>query len=105
MLREALRTRRQRIKELLSATEFSFEGLREELGGTVRELDDDLHHVRKSLNKPEKLVVTPSRCGECDFEFRGRDRKRFYAPGRCPECRSTRIFDALLKIEGVDEAE
>lgn len=101
-VRAALQTRRQHIKELLVEEALSFGALREQVGGTVRDLDAELSHVQKSLHKPERLVVVAaSRCAACDFEFRDRERKHFHAPGRCPECRSTRIFDPVFKIEGV----
>ncbi len=103
-VRAALQTHRQHIKELLCEQPLSFGGLREQVGGTVRDLDAELRHVQLSLHKPERFVVVEAaRCAECDFEFRDREIKRFHAPGRCPQCRSTRIFDPVFRIDGVVE--
>lgn len=102
LVRAALQTRRQRIKELLVEQALSFGALRKQVGGTVCDIDSELRHVQRSLHKPERLVVVAAaRCVECDFAFRDRELKYFHAPGRCPACRSTRIFDPIFKIEGV----
>ena len=93
------RTRRQELSELLDERQWSFEELRGELAMSVRLLEDDLHHLDRSLRHGDRrLAVTPSRCGTCDYEFRGRAPKRFYTPGRCPRCRGEHIVDARLEI-------
>lgn len=93
------RTRRQDLAELLACREWSFEELRSALSMSVRLLEDDLHHLHRSLRHGDRrLVVTPSRCGDCGYEFRGRAPKRFHTPGRCPRCRSEHIFDSRLEI-------
>ena len=93
------RTARQRIRELLAREELSFEALREELQVTVKQLEDDLRHVERSLRRaPERLQVEEPRCLACGFTFRNRSPKRFATPGRCPECRSERIVPAELRI-------
>jgi len=93
------RTARQRIHELLAREELSFEALREELQVTVKQLEDDLRHVEKSLRRgPERLRTLEPRCIACDFEFRGRSPRRFATPSRCPECRSERLMPARLRI-------
>ena len=93
------RTRRQELAEILTSREWSFEELRSALSMSVRLLEDDLHHVDRSLRRGDRrLVVTPSRCGDCGYEFRGRAPKRFHTPGRCPRCRCEHIFDARLEI-------
>jgi len=93
------RTRRQELRELLAEQQWSFEELRGELGMSVRLLEDDLHHLDRSLRHGNRrLAVTPSRCGDCGYEFRGRAPKRFYKPGRCPRCRSEHIVDSRLEV-------
>jgi predicted Zn-ribbon and HTH transcriptional regulator len=95
------RTTRQRIHELLSREELAFEALREELQVTVKQLEDDLRHLERSLRRdPERLHVLEPRCIACGFEFRGRSPKRFATPSRCPECRSERLMPARLRIAG-----
>jgi len=93
------RTRRQELAELLTLREWSFEELRSALSMSVRLLEDDLHHLDRSLRRGDRrLLVTPSRCGDCDYEFRGRAPKHFHTPGRCPRCRGEHILDARLEI-------
>jgi len=95
------RTTRQRVAELLGREELSFEELREELQVTVKQLEDDLRHVERSLRRsPQRLRVTEPRCIACGFEFRGRSPRRFATPSRCPDCRSERLMPARLRISG-----
>ncbi len=92
-------TRRQELTELLSEREYSFEELRHELQAGVRELEDHLRHVERSLRREQRrLVTTPPRCSACGFAFRGRAPKRFHTPSRCPLCKSERIFPARLHV-------
>jgi predicted Zn-ribbon and HTH transcriptional regulator len=65
----------------------------------VRELEDDLRHVERSLRREQRrLVTTPPHCSACGFAFRGRAPKRFHTPSRCPLCKSERIFPARLHV-------
>lgn len=96
---EASATRRQRIVEVLSRGELTFEELRRELEVTGPLLEDDLHHVDRSLRRAaERLRVEPARCLACGFTFQDRAPRRFRAPGRCPRCRSERIAEPLLVV-------
>jgi putative phosphoesterase len=65
-----------------------------ELSGRVglreKEIFAHLEHIARSLRgRGQRLEVEPSRCLDCDFVFRKRD--RLSAPGRCPKCQSERI--------------
>lgn len=85
---------------MLTEGEWSFEGLRLEFQTPVRELEDDLRHLAKSLRRGrQRLVVTPSRCNGCDFRFKERAPARFASPSRCPRCKSERIAPARLRVE------
>lgn len=98
-IREAGQTRRQEIVELLGQGEWTFDALRHELRTSVRQLEDDLRHVERSLHRGgQSLAVTPARCEACGFEFRHREPRHFHRPSRCPRCRSERIEDARLRI-------
>jgi predicted Zn-ribbon and HTH transcriptional regulator len=60
------------------------------IGAPQKELLDHLAHLERSLaHTPERLQVDPAYCLACRFEFE--QRKRLAKPGRCPECKSTRI--------------
>ena len=98
-IRESGRTRRQEIVDLLREREWTFDDLRFELRTSVRQLEDDLRHVERSLHRGAgKLRVTAARCEECDFLFRRREPRHFHRPSRCPECRGERIAEARLRI-------
>ena len=91
-------TRRQELAAILARGERSFEELRRETQARVRDLDDDLDHLERSLRHgPKRLVVTPAHCIACGFAFRKRE--RFSTPGRCPRCREERIAPVSLRIE------
>jgi predicted Zn-ribbon and HTH transcriptional regulator len=96
------RTRRQELVAVLARGELSFEELRRELQMRVRELDDDLAHLERSLRRgPRRLRVKPAECIACGFAFRKRE--RFSTPSRCPVCRAERIAPARLRLEGGGE--
>jgi predicted Zn-ribbon and HTH transcriptional regulator len=93
-------TRRQQIVDLLHQQEYGFEGLRAELRISVRALEEDLHHVERTLHRgTRKLVVKPASCWACGYLFKGRAPKHFHTPSRCPRCRSEDIADARLRVE------
>jgi predicted Zn-ribbon and HTH transcriptional regulator len=92
-------TRRQELTRLLCEREYSFEELRHELQAGVRDLEDDLRHVERSLRREQRRLVTiPPHCSACGFAFRGRAPKRFHTPSRCPLCKSERVFPARLRV-------
>lgn len=95
------RTRRQTLRDLLAREERSFETLRQELQLPVHVLEEDLHHLERSLRRgAERLRVTEPRCLACGFVFRNRAPKRFSTPSRCPRCRSERVLPARLRVAG-----
>jgi predicted Zn-ribbon and HTH transcriptional regulator len=92
-------TRRQELVKILERREYSFEELRRETQARVRDLDEDLAHLERSLRRgPRRLLVEAAHCIACGFAFRKRE--RFSTPGRCPVCREERIAPARLRIEG-----
>ena len=100
----AHRTVRQQLRGLLLRDTLPFHTLRELLGLTVRQLEDELRHVeRTARGVGERLVVTPSRCVACGYEFRDRSARHLHAPGRCPRCRSERITDPSFHVRGAHE--
>jgi predicted Zn-ribbon and HTH transcriptional regulator len=95
-----VQTRRQHIVELLEEGEYGFEELRQALEVPVHLLKTDLEHVEKTVRgSGRRLAVTPPRCYDCGFVFRGRGTKHFHAPSRCPECRSEQVSQPRLRIE------
>jgi len=55
------------------------------LGRHPRDVENDLHHLFRSLrNGPYRPVIEPARCRRCGFVFRD---DKLHKPGRCPRCR------------------
>ena len=87
------------MKELLEASPMSFRALQTSLDDRVRDLEDDLRHLEKSLRAGgQRLTVEPARCEKCAFEFRGRSAKHFHKPSRCPQCRGERITEPVFRV-------
>jgi predicted Zn-ribbon and HTH transcriptional regulator len=56
-----------------------------------------LAHIEKSVTgQGRRLSFTPCRCQACGFTFTGR--RRLTRPGRCPQCRQSRIDHPLFRI-------
>jgi transcriptional regulator len=88
---ERSETLRAGLRELLRGGELlTIRELSQSLGASERDLYEHLEHLARSLpHTGERLNIEPSRCLACGFEFG--ERTRFKKPGRCPECKSTRI--------------
>jgi predicted Zn-ribbon and HTH transcriptional regulator len=62
-----------------------------------KELISHLEHLRHANRAGETVFeVDAPLCLHCGFHFTAR--KRLQAPGRCPQCRSTRISKARYRI-------
>jgi predicted Zn-ribbon and HTH transcriptional regulator len=89
-------TRRQRITDILTENEWEFDGLRRELGLTVKILEEDLRHIERSVRADgRRLVLKPASCEQCGFVFKSR---ALHPPGRCPSCRNRRISGPWFRI-------
>ena len=52
---------------------------------------EDIDHISKSVKRENKeLLISPARCGKCQFVFKVR--KTAKAPSKCPKCRSEWIL-------------
>lgn len=62
-----------------------------------KELISHLEHLRQANRARDALFeVDAPLCLQCGFHFTAR--QRLQAPGRCPQCRSTRISKARYRI-------
>lgn len=62
-----------------------------------KDVCDHLEHIRKTLNKNNRRLVTiPAQCEKCGFAYRKRD--RFSKPGKCPLCHSSLIYPPRFHI-------
>jgi hypothetical protein len=83
-------TLRKQIIEALSEREMDPRGLSQTLGRPEKEILAHLPHAAKSVRaQGQTLVIVPPRCPDCGFVFK--ERNRFTRPGRCPECKATRV--------------
>ena len=70
--------------------------LARELGLDRRDVEDDLLHlVRSARAAGHEVVVEPARCRACGFVF---GEEKLSKPSKCPQCRSTWLFEPLLRI-------
>ncbi len=78
------------------ATPRTVSSLARELGLERGEIDADLAHVIRSAKAAGcRVVVEPARCRKCGFVF---DESKLTKPGKCPECRSTWLYEPLISI-------
>jgi predicted Zn-ribbon and HTH transcriptional regulator len=90
-------TVRTRLIELLSAQPRSISSIARELGFTRGDVEEDLRHALRSARAAgHPVTVIPARCRACGFTF-GDD--RLSKPGKCPECRGTRLYEPQIFIE------
>ncbi len=89
-------TVRHELISLLQEGSFSAKDVSARIRISEKEVYDHLEHVRKSLHKDSRLVITPAECRKCEFVFSGRQRLK--KPGRCPVCRGESISDPLFSI-------
>ena len=88
---------RRGLIDILSAGPRTASSLARELGLHRQDMEDDLAHMVKSARAVGHLVIVePARCKACGFVF---DTSRLTRPGRCPSCRSTRLYEPLIRVE------
>ena len=88
-------TLRRQLRDLLT-TPRTLSSLAHELGVRRGDIEEDVGHaIRSARAAGERVVIEPARCKSCGFLF---DDERLTKPGRCPECRGSRIFEPLISI-------
>ena len=90
-------TLRKQLLEVLSREPRSVSRLAGELGLSRGDVEDALRHmIRSARAAGHRIVVVPARCRSCGFTF-GED--KLTRPGKCPECRNSRIFEPQIGVE------
>lgn len=90
-------TLRRRIIALLHDQEMDARDLSQELGLKEKEVYEHLVHVERTVTAAGgRFVVTPSQCLLCGYVFE--DRRRVTRPGRCPQCRRSKIQNPSFRI-------
>lgn len=96
--RIATETIRRQIISCLNNGPINAIEISKDVGIMEKEVYGHLDHIARSMGaKGKRLVIHPSRCLKCGFIFNKRE--RFTRPGRCPECRGTRIKRPAYEIQ------
>lgn len=91
-------TIRRQIIEMLKENEMSALDLSQAVGLKEREVYEHLDHIKRTISgKGESFIVTPPSCLKCGFIFK--ERSRLTKPGRCPQCKGTRLTRPTYRIE------
>jgi predicted Zn-ribbon and HTH transcriptional regulator len=87
---------RKDLIKLLATQPRSVSSIARELGLARADVEDDLRHlIRSARAAGHAVVVEPARCKACGFLF---GEERLSKPGKCPVCRSTRLFEAQVSV-------
>ena len=83
--------------QLLSAQPRSVSSIAREMGLDRGDAEDHLRHaIRSARSAGQQVIVVPAKCRRCGFTF---SEDRLSKPGKCPECRGTRIYEAQISID------
>lgn len=92
-------TLRKQLLEVLAREPRSVSRLAAELGLSRGDVEDALQHmIRSARAAGHRVVVVPAKCRSCGFTF-GED--RLSKPGKCPQCRNSRMFEPQISVEAL----
>ncbi|HMJ81982.1 MAG TPA: ArsR family transcriptional regulator, partial [Vicinamibacterales bacterium] len=90
-------TLRRDLVTLLSVQPRSVSSIAREMGLDRGDVEDHLRHaIRSARAAGHRVIVEPAKCRQCGFTF-GDD--KLSKPGKCPECRGTRLYEAQISIQ------
>lgn len=90
MKNDTQETLRQQIIRLLETGPMTIRDISQAVRISEKEACGHLPFIEKSVRRQtKKMVVSPSLCLNCGFEFK--KRRKMSKPGKCPKCRETRI--------------
>jgi predicted Zn-ribbon and HTH transcriptional regulator len=88
---------RKELISILKERPTSLRALALALDSRPRDLEEDLHHLFRSLRQTSLApVIVPARCRRCAFRF---DDHKLHKPGKCPRCKGTWISEPLFSLE------
>ena len=89
-------TVRKDLLQMLSIEPRSVSSIARELELRRGDVEEDLRHaIRSARAAGHEIVVLPARCRACGFTF---SEDKLSKPGKCPECRESRIYEAQIRI-------
>ena len=90
-------TVRRDLVKLLSAHPRSVSSIAREMGLARADAEDHLRHaIRTARAGGHQVIVEPAKCRQCGFVF---SQDKLSKPGKCPECRGTRLYEPQIWIE------
>ena len=90
-------TTREQIIRCLEAEPMTARDISKALRISEKDACSHLPSVEKSIRHQGKQIkITPCRCLNCGFVFK--DRKSFKKPGKCPECKKSRIEPPVFEV-------
>jgi hypothetical protein len=90
-------TLRKQLIDYLANEPRSISRLARELGLPRADVEDALRHmIRSARAAGHRIVVVPAKCRSCGFTF---DEDKLTKPGKCPECRNSRIFEPQIGVD------
>jgi predicted Zn-ribbon and HTH transcriptional regulator len=97
MVDERKQTIRQEIINALENNALTARDISQSIGIQEKDVFHHLNFIEKSIKHQNKrLESDPYYCMNCGFQFK--NRKTFKKPGKCPECRNSRIAPAVFQI-------
>jgi predicted Zn-ribbon and HTH transcriptional regulator len=67
-----------------------------EMGLRRGDAEEDLRHaLRSAVTAGHRVEVIPARCKDCGFVF---GEERLSKPGRCPDCKGSRVFEPQVRL-------
>lgn len=92
------RTTRQRIADYLRDNDATPSQIADALDVHVDSVYAHVEHVSRSIEgNDERLLVAPPECADCGFSDFDDILSR---PSKCPSCKSERIEEPVLRVEG-----
>jgi predicted Zn-ribbon and HTH transcriptional regulator len=90
-------TVRQQIADMLRQPRTA-SSIAQELKLSREDVEDHLRHLLKTARAADQDVrIEPARCRSCGHTFSS---DKFVKPGKCPECKGTRLYEPLIQIKG-----
>ena len=91
---------RKDLLELLSVEPRSVSRIARDMGLARGDVEDDLRHmIRSARAAGHVVVVIPAECRTCGFVF---SEEKLSKPGKCPQCKGSRLFEPQIRVEKRD---